>query len=444
MSRKNIKTKNISISTNIPAPGTNKIIQRLQKVESRSMQGQLPIIWSKAKNFNIYDIAGNKFIDFTSTIFVANIGHSNSRIKKYISRSLSTNLIHSYAYINKIRAEYLSKLIKFCGKGFEKAFLMSAGTEATEAAFKLMRMYGQKKKKRRLGIICFEGNWHGRTMASQMMSGNDKQKEWIGFHDRDIHHISFPYPWLIDKKNQEKFLENSLNKLKKKINLKRDVCGIMLETFQGWGALFYPKPYIKLLSKICKKNDILICFDEMQAGFGRTGKNFGFQHYDIIPDLVCCGKGMGGGVALSGVVGKKKIMDLPEVGNMSSTNSANPIACNAGLAVIEEIEKKKLTENARIRGELLHKNLLKISHTYPDLINVYGKGLIAALVFNSKHKNINRKLKKLVELCINDGLLLVYTGRESVKIGPPLTITKDAINEGTEIIKKNINILFKK
>jgi len=341
MSRKNIKTKNISISTNIPAPGTNKIIQRLQKVESRSMQGQLPIIWSKAKNFNIYDIAGNKFIDFTSTIFVANIGHSNSRIKKYISRSLSTNLIHSYAYINKIRAEYLSKLIKFCGKGFEKAFLMSAGTEATEAAFKLMRMYGQKKKKRRLGIICFEGNWHGRTMASQMMSGNDKQKEWIGFHDRDIHHISFPYPWLIDKKNQEKFLENSLNKLKKKINLKRDVCGIMLETFQGWGALFYPKPYIKLLSKICKKNDILICFDEMQAGFGRTGKNFGFQHYDIIPDLVCCGKGMGGGVALSGVIGKKKIMDLPEVGNMSSTNSANPIACNAGLAVIEEIEKKK-------------------------------------------------------------------------------------------------------
>ena len=439
-----IKTKNRIIKTRIPAPGTSKIIKSLQKNESRSMQGQLPIIWSKAEGHSLFDISGNKFIDFTSTIFVANTGHANERIKKYINRSLNSDLIHSYAYVNKIRAQYLEKLIKFCGRGFEKAFLMSAGTEATEAAFKLMRMYGQKKRKRRLGIICFEGNWHGRTMASQMMSGNHKQKEWIGYHDKDIHHIAFPYPWLIKKGNEEEFLEKSIKKLIKKIDLKKDVCGIMLETFQGWGAIFYPKKYIQLLDKICKKNDILICFDEMQAGFGRTGKNFGFQHYNIIPDLICCGKGMGGGVALSGVVGKKRIMDLPEVGNMSSTNSANPIACSAGLAVIEEIEKKKLSDNARIKGKLLHENLIKISHKFPDLINVYGKGLIAAIIFNKDYININRKLKKLVELCIKDGLLLVYTGRESVKIGPPLTITRDAINEGTDILNKNISILFDK
>tara|TARA_A100001015_G_scaffold307360_1_gene403127 strand:- start:972 stop:1628 length:657 start_codon:yes stop_codon:yes gene_type:complete len=218
----------------------------------------------------------------------------------------------------------------------------------------------------------------------------------------------------------------------------------MLETFQGWGAIFYPKKYIQLLAKICKKNDILICFDEMQAGFGRTGKNFGFQHYEIFPDLICCGKGMGGGVALSGVIGKKKIMDLPEVGNMSSTNSANPIACNAGLAVIEEIEEKRLTENAKLKGELLHTNLLKIRQKFPNLINIYGKGLIAAIVFNQDYRNINRKLKKLVELCMKDGLLLVYTGRESVKIGPPLTITREAINEGCKILNKNISSLFKK
>ena len=115
----------------------------------------------------------------------------------------------------------------------------------------------------------------------------------------------------------------------------------MIETFQGWGALFYPKGYIQKLSKICKKNDILISFDEIQAGFSRTGKNFGFQHYGIIPDLVCCGKGMGGGVPLSGVIGKKEILDLPDVGNMSSTNSANPISCSAGLAVFRRDRKKK-------------------------------------------------------------------------------------------------------
>ena len=444
MPQKIIKTKNISISTKIPAPGTTKLIQKLNKVESRSMHGQLPIAWSKAKGFNIYDLAGNKFIDFTSTIFVANTGHSNQRIKKYISKTVNSNLMHSYAYLNEIRAKYLDKLIKFCGKGFEKAFLIYAGTVATEADFKLIRMYGKKKKKRRLGIICFEGNWHGRTLASQMMSGNNKQKEWIGYHDKDIHHLPFPYPWLVKKGDEKKFLEKSITKLKKKINLKKDICGVMIETFQGWGAIFYPKEYIQLFYKLCKENDILICFDEMQAGFARTGKNFGFQHYEITPDLICCGKGMGGGIALSGVIGKKKVMDLPEVGNMSSTHSANPIACSAGLAVIEEIEEKRLTQNAKKKGELLHKNLLKISRHYPGLIDINGKGLIAAMIFNKHCKNINLKLKKLIELCINDGLLLVYTGRESVKIGPPLTITVSAINEATNIIEKNINLIFKK
>ena len=140
MLMKLIKTKNISISTTIPAPGTGKLFKKLSKVESRSMHGQMPIAWAKAKNFNIYDIAGNKFIDFTSTIFVSNTGHSNNRVKKYIVKALNSNFIHSYAYINKIRSEYLNKLIQFAGKGFEKAFLMSAGTEATEAAFKLMRI----------------------------------------------------------------------------------------------------------------------------------------------------------------------------------------------------------------------------------------------------------------------------------------------------------------
>ena len=420
---------------------TRQLLKRLEKVESRSMQGQLPIVWESAKDFYVYDIFGNKLIDFTSTIFVANTGHSNARIKKYIRRTLDNNLLHSYAYINKIRVQYIEKLIKFAGKGFDKAFLMSAGTEATEAAFKLMRMYGQKKKKKRLGIICFVGNWHGRTLAAQMMSGNKEQMSWVGYKDKNIHHLPFPYPWKVSKDGYKKFLNKSLKNLKKKINLKSDICGVMIETFQGWGALFYPKGYIQALIKICKKNDIIVTFDEMQAGFSRTGKNFGFQHYGIKPDLICCGKGMGGGVPLSGVIGRGEILDLPEVGNMSSTNSANPISCSAGLAVLEEIEKRKLTLGSDIKGKILHKELNKISK-HKNLFKVYGKGLIAALVFSKKIPNVELKLKNLVENCIEDGLLLVYTGRESIKLGPPLTITKDAIILATKIIKKNIQLIF--
>ena len=134
--------KNIYIKTKIPAPGTQKIINDLSKVESRSMHGQLPIVWKKAKGFNIWDVAGNKFIDFTSTIFVANIGHSNKRLKKYLSYCLNKNLIHSYAYATKIKENYIKKLLKFCRLKNSKAFLMSSGTEATEAALKLMRLNG--------------------------------------------------------------------------------------------------------------------------------------------------------------------------------------------------------------------------------------------------------------------------------------------------------------
>ncbi len=440
------KTKNILIRTKIPAPGTLDILKKLSRFESRSMQGQLPIVWKKAKDFNIYDISNNKFIDFTSTIFVSNIGHSNKRLKKYISKTLKEDLIHSYAYINKVRTLYLKELVEFSGKNFDKAFLMSAGTEATEAALKLMRMNGQINKKKRLGIICFEGNWHGRTMGAQLMSGNKEQKKWVGFEDKNIHHLPFPYPWIVNEDKSEKFLRDSLNSLlkKKKLNLKNDICGVMIETFQGWGALYYPKKYMKLLEKICKKNRIILSFDEMQSGFARTGYKFGYEYYDVKPDLICCGKGMGGGVAVSGVIGKKKIMDLPEAGNMSSTNSANPIACQAGLAVLDEIKKKKLVSKSKKKGKFLFRKLNNIKKKFPEIISyVSGHGLIYALIFKND-KYIVKKLRDLAISCMKDGLLVVYTGRESIKIGPPLSITLDALEEGTKIIEKNLNNIFSK
>jgi 4-aminobutyrate aminotransferase-like enzyme len=404
------------------------------------MHGQMPIAWDKAKNFNIFDIAGNKFIDFTSTIFVANIGHSNPRLIKYIKLALSKNFLHSYAYINKIREKYIKKLILFAGKNFQKAFLMSAGTEATEAALKLMRMHGQKQGKRKLGIICFEGNWHGRTMGAQMMSGNIKQKEWIGYQDPNIYHLPFPYPWILKNNESEKFLIDSLKKIEKKINLKKDICGVMIETFQGWGAIYYPKEYVKLLFKICKKNNILITFDEMQSGFARTGYKFGYEYYGVKPDLICCGKGMGGGIPISGVIGKKNLMDLPEVGNMSSTHSANPLACYAGLAVLEEINKKKLLQNTKDKEKILFKKLNQIKDKFPkEILYVQGKGLIAALIFNIRSKNnVKKILKSIVEECLKNGLLVVYTGRESIKIGPPLTITKEALIEGINVLDQAI------
>ena len=441
-----VKTRNRVIKTAIPAPGTREIFERLEKVESRSMHGQLPIVWEKAKGFNVFDIAGNCWIDFTSTIFVANVGHSNENVKRAIQETIENPLLSCYAYSNPIRAEYLEKLISFAGKPFEKAFLLSAGTESTEAALKLMRMYGQNKSKRRLGIICIENNWHGRTMGAQMMSGNDNQKKWIGYKDKDIHHIPFPYPWDLES-NEEEFLYESLEKLLLKgIDLSKDICGFTLETFQGWGAVFYPVKYVKAIEKLCRENDILLTFDEMQSGFARTGKKFGFEHYDVQPDLICVGKGMGGGVPLSGVIGKREIMDLPEVGNMSSTHSANPLVCSAGLAVLNEIENKSLVLSSKNKGELLFKRLQEIKDKYPERISyVLGKGLIAAILFSKEDKDIpdSYLASNVSEKCLQKGLLVVHTGRESIKIGPPLTITEEALLEGIDILEESIGECIK-
>lgn len=435
-----VNTNNRIIKTTIPCDGTKAILETLDMYESRSMHGQLPIIWDKATDFNVFDIKGNKFIDFTSSIFFSNVGHSNPRVTQVMSKMLDKPLLGCYSYGNEIRAKYLKKLIEFCGPGFEKAFLLSAGTEATDAALKLMRLYGKKNKKRRLGIISLQGNWHGRTMGAQLMSGNQKQKEWIGFEDKDIHHLPFPYPWNLNDTTGEEFFEKHINSLLKNgLDPKKDLCGFILESFQGWGAIFYPSDFVKSVQKFCNINNIVFAFDEMQAGFGRTGKNFGFQHYDVTPDLICCGKGMGNGYPLSGVIGKSEIMDLPEIGNMSSTHSANPMACAIGLAVLEEIENKNLINETSRKGKILKDKLISLKKASNGLISyVLGEGLISAIIFTEKTKGIPESLTASIisEKCYQQGLLVVHTGRESIKLGPPLTISDTALLEGLEILFK--------
>lgn len=437
-----VLTDHRRIQTAIPTPGTEAILGQLDLYESRSMHGQLPLVWDRAENFSVFDRADNRWIDFTSTIFVANVGHSNPRVTAAIKATLDRPIFSCYAYANETRARYLQKLVGFAGEPFEKAFLLSAGTEATEAGLKLMRMHGKKSGKRRLGIVCIEGNWHGRTMGAQMMSSNLAQREWIGYQDNDIHHVPFPYPWVLNGRSPEAFLDEGLGRLVANgIDLAQDICGFMLETFQGWGAVFYPEEFVQRIERTCRRYGILLSFDEMQAGFGRTGRAFGFQHYGVTPDLICCGKGMGGGVSLSGVLGRAEIMDLPDVGNMSSTHSANPLACAAGLAVIEELDERNLVAETARKGQLLFRALEHLRETFPErVIRHLGKGLIAAVLFRNPRSGEpdGAFASKVAERCMQKGLLVVHTGRESIKLGPPLTISDAALIEGVDVMSEAI------
>jgi 4-aminobutyrate aminotransferase-like enzyme len=440
-----IETKYRKINTKIPVPESISLLKKMYGLESRAMHGQYPIVWDRAIDFQVYDLWGNCWLDFTSTIFVANSGHSNPRIITALEELLKKPLLHTYTFASKERVEYLEYLIESCPSQFEKAFLLSAGTEATECAMKLMRLNGQKVGKRRGGILSLNGNWHGRTMGAQMLSSNEKQKAWIGFDDPNIHHIAFPYPWLPQvESDPEYFFENSINELllEKGLDPNKDLCGIMLETFQGWCAVFYPEQFIKAVEKFAKKYNLLITFDEMQAGFGRTGKLFGYMHYGIEPDILCCGKGASSGLPLAIVLGSSDVMDLPDIGSMSSTHSANPLVCVAGKANLEALIKDGLIENAQFLGEISHHELLGLKKIYSGYVSsVQGKGLLAALIFTDSEGNPCVALcDRVAELCMLNGLLVVHTGRESIKLAPPLSISKDALIEGVGVLIDCIGI----
>ena len=448
---KRIKTKYRSIVTKIPVPESLPILERVYETESHSMHGQLPIIWDRAEGVQVYDSWGNKWLDFSSTIFVTNAGHGNKRIVEALNKVINKPLLHTYTFTSPERFEYLNYLISNTPKQFEKAFLLSAGTEATEATLKLMRLNGIKLGKNKGGILCFEGNWHGRTLGAQMMGWNPSQKEWIGYLDPNIYHLPFPYPWrneAID--NPRKYFRDSIKELieKNNINPKTDLCGIMMETFQGWGAVFYPKEFVQEVSLFAKENDLLLTFDEMQAGFGRTGELFGYMNYGVEPDLLACGKGASSSLPLALVLGSKEIMDLPGIGSMSSTHSANPLVCAAGLANMQALIEDGMIENSKKLGVVFHEQLSLLQKKYSNYISsVQGIGLLAAVIFTDTHKKPLSELCDLIsEKCLQTGLLVVHTGRESIKLAPPLVINQEELLEGVEAfsnaVEESINELY--
>jgi 4-aminobutyrate aminotransferase-like enzyme len=441
-----VSTKYRKIKTAIPAPETLKTLHDLEKYESRSMHGQLPVVWDKAEDFQVYDVCGNCWIDFTSTIFVTSVGHANPQITSALKKIIDHKLLHTYTFAHETRALFLEKLIKITPDQFEKAFLLSAGTEATECAVKLMRMHGQTISPTKLCIISFQGAMHGRTMGAEMLRGDPSQSNWIGYRDPNIYHLPFPYPWVakdpIDKEyDWAKHFERDIHTLKTKGLNFDNIAGFIIESYLGWGAIFYPVAYIKALVDFAKEHDCLVTFDEIQGGFGRTGKLFVYQHYNVEPDLLCLGKALSGGLPLSAVVSSQKIMDLPEFGSMSSTHSANPLCCAAGLANLEAIESGNLIAEAARKGEMLHHRLNKIKRKYSDRISyIFGKGLLAGLIFkNPKTGEPDRTFpSRVCEKAMQKGLLLVHTGRESIKIGPPLTIPDGALEEGLNVIDEAI------
>jgi 4-aminobutyrate aminotransferase / (S)-3-amino-2-methylpropionate transaminase / 5-aminovalerate transaminase len=435
-----VKTRYRTIKTKIPVPASLAVLKRLRKFEPRSMSGQPPVIWDKAKGCQVWDAYGNKWLDWSSGVLVTNAGHGRKEIVDAVVKQARKNL-HNYCFPSDLRARLTEKLVKASPKGIDKCFLLTTGAESTECAFKLCRTWGQKVGgRKKIGMISFEGAFHGRTLGAQMMGGIPALKDWIVNVDKAMWQVPFPDGYWVEDTRFETFLA----KLKAQGVTPDRVAGVITETYQGGNASFAPKEFMQKLRAWCDKHKILLVMDEVQAGFGRTGKYWGFEHYGVTPDLVCCGKGISSGLPLSCVLGRDDVMDQYAPGSMTSTHTGSPLPVVSALASMDIIKNEKLVQNAARLGRVLHRELKRLQKKYPDRLGtVLGKGLVASLhmVKPGKKKAPDGDLAfAVVERCIEKGLMLFSpVGVSCVKISPPLCINEAQILEGCKVVAEALD-----
>lgn len=436
-----VETKYRRIVTRLPHPDSIATLQKLRELEPQSMRGQPPLVWDRAEDISVYDKYGNKWLDWSSGVLVTNCGHGAAEVRKAIIDQVNSGLLHNYVFPSEERAALVEYLIKLAPKDLNKVFLLTTGSEATECAIKLARAHGIRKGgNKKIGIVGAERGFHGRTLGSQQAGGIPGQKGWIVNEDPAIVQVPFPDGYWTENTSFDLFLAT----LAKKGLQPQNVAGVMFETYQGVGPDFAPVDYIRQLAAWCKENDVVLVFDEVQSGFGRTGKFWAFEHYGVVPDVICCGKGISSSLPLSAVIGRTDIMDQFPPGSMTSTHTGNPVCCAAALANLKKIVNEDLTANAARLGKILETGLREIQTRHSDIIGHYTcRGLVGGLQLTKPaKKEPNHDLAHaIIENCFYKGLLFfspVGAWGQTVKISPPLTITEEALREGLSVLAEAI------
>jgi 4-aminobutyrate aminotransferase-like enzyme len=426
------------IRTAVPHPDSIPTLEKLRRIEPTSMRGMPPIVWDRAEDIQVHDKYGNMWLDWSSGVLVTNAGHGPKEIRDAIIAQVRSGLIHNYVFPSEERAELVELLASLAPAELKKVFLLSTGSEATECAIKLARTHGIKVGGReKIGIVGYERGFHGRTLASQQAGGMAGQKSWIVNEDPAI--INAPFPdgyW-----QQDTGFDSFLKTLEKRGLKPANIAGVIMETYQGVGPDFAPVPYVKELAAWCKEHQVVLIFDEVQAGFGRTGKFWAFEHYEgVTPDIICCGKGISSSLPLSAVIGREHIMDQYPPGSMTSTHTGNPVCCAAAVAGIRKIVGEKLTGNAATLGPVLLQGLREIQSRHPGVIgNVSATGLVGGIqtVKRGTREPDHDLAHRIIEMCYQRGLLLfapVGAWGQTVKISPPLTIPRAALEEGLSVL----------
>lgn len=420
---------------------TNASLQdRKNKVFAVGQGNLAPVYVERAKNAEMWDVEGNRYIDFAAGIAVLNTGHCHPKVIDAV-KSQVENLTHTCITVTPYEpaVELAEKLVEIAPiSGDKKAIFVTTGAEAVENCVKIARAHTGRP-----GIIAFNGGFHGRTNMTMALTGKVvPYKAQFGPFPAGVYHA--PYPNELHGVS----IEDSLKALKMLFTCDIEasqVAAIIIEPVQGEGGFYQaPAAFLQELRKICDEHGIMLIADEIQNGFGRTGKMFAIEHAGVEPDLMTMAKGIAGGFPLSAVVGKAAVMDSSPAGGLGGTYAGSPVACAAALAVLDVIKEENLVARAAAIGEQMNQRLSALKEEYPQIIgNVRNAGAMVAmeLIQNGDIDQPNPELTKaLVAAAPKHGLILLSCGIRAnvIRFLPALTMSDEVLNEGLDILAKLI------
>lgn len=391
----------------------------------------------------IIDTDGRKLIDFAGGIGVLNAGHCPPAVVHAIQEQ-AEKLIHSSfnVALYEVYLDLAEKMIELLPHGdATKVMFLNSGAEAVENAVKVAR-----QATKRQAIIAFGGGFHGRTMMGMTLTSKVGYKSGCGPFAPEVYRIDYPaYRPHIHTMSEEEFAEQEIQKLKTffKTNVRaEDVAGIIIELVQGEGGFFVaPKPYVKALRQLCDETGIMLIFDEVQSGFGRTGKWAAFHHYGVIPDISTWAKSMGSGMPIAAVMGKAHIMDMAAPSTLGGTYAGNPVCCAASLATLQYMEEININVLGEKVGKIVRKRFEYFQKQYPAVVGeVRGLGAMLAfdVITNGDWNSYNAAgTQHIINTCAERGLVVISAGVQGnvIRILSPLVIEEDLLNKGLDILE---------
>jgi 4-aminobutyrate aminotransferase/(S)-3-amino-2-methylpropionate transaminase len=424
-------TRAIEIRTEIPGPRSREITERKERVVADPLGLYLPIVIAEGSGAIVNDVDGNSFVDFTGGVGCLNVGHAHPRVVAAVSEQASRFFHTDFTIVPyEVYVEYAERLTAIAPfSGAAKAAFFNAGAEAVENAVKFARGYT-----RRPAVIAFEGGFHGRTLlALTLTSKTHPYKAGLGPFAPEVYRVPFP--------NEYRGITagDSLEALERALWTQvaaETVAAIVVEPVQGEGG-FIPAPqaFMEGLRAICDREGILLVVDEVQTGFGRTGRMFAVEHYGIEPDLITVAKSIAGGLPLSGVVGKAEIMDALWDNAVGGTYVGNPVALAAAVAVLEVFEEEGLVERAERIGEAIRPRMLAWQERFAAIGDVRGLGAMLAVEYVEDRETKEPApgiASRVAEEAAVRGLLLLKAGIHSNcnRVLCPLVITDAELEEG--------------